>query len=140
MSNVEQLRNQIIKNLQTLKREIDRLSVREAALLRCRRLIVSSTPEDPTDEEEELQAEVIANIEAIEYDLTTFKSQIVERLAHAERGLRLGLLESDTKKAELLYQYVLDGAVLCVNDAATARVGYDELISGVNELTHSRDV
>ena len=71
MSSAEQLRNQIIKNLQTLKREIDRLSVREAALLRCRRLVLSSTPEEPTDEEEELQADVIANIEAIEYDLTT---------------------------------------------------------------------
>jgi hypothetical protein len=139
MTNVQQLHSQIVTQLQTLKRELDRLSVREAALERCRKAILATKHEDCTDEEEETFAEIIANVEAIEYDLTTFRDQLRERLAHAERGLRMVLVQGEDKNASLLYQYILDGALLCSRDAATARAGYDELIANIHEITHSRD-
>jgi hypothetical protein len=139
MTNVQQLHTQIVKHLQTLKRELDRLSVRAVALERCRKVILASKSEDAADEEDEAFDEIIANVDAIEYDLTTFKDQLRERMSHVERGLRLVLVQESDKNAALLYQYVFDGAQLCVSDAAVARAGYDELIANINEITHLRD-
>jgi hypothetical protein len=140
MTNVQQLHSQIVSCLQTLKREIDRLSVREAALMRCRRVVLAQKTPDAIDEEDESFDEIIANIEAIEYDLVTFKDQLRERFTHSERGLRLVTVHSDEKNACVLYQYILDGSLLCLRDAVAAREGYDELIANVNEIAHERDL
>ncbi len=140
MTKVEQLHAKIIKHIQTLKRELDRLSVREAALERSKRAILLQKGDDTTEEENESFEEIVANIEAIIYDLTSFKDQLRERTVHTERGLRLVLLHSDDKDTAVLYQYILEGAELCVRDAAAARSGYDELIANINDITHSRDL
>lgn len=138
MTNVQLLHTQITQHLQTLKRELDRLTVRQSALERCRKTILAGqVPEDSDDEDE--TEDIIANVEAIEYDLTTFKDQMRERLAHSEQGLRLVSVYSDEKNAIILYQHILDGAALCIRDAAAAREGYDELIANVKEITHLRD-
>ena len=141
MTNVQQLHIQIVQHLQTLKRELDRLVVRQSALDRCRKTIMAErTTDSANEEEEEVFDDIIANVDAIEYDLTTFRNQMRERLAHAESGLRLVSVYSDEKSAGILYQHVLDGALLCIRDAATAREGYDELIANINDITHSRDL
>lgn len=140
MTNVQHLHIQIAQHLQTLKRELDRLSVRQSALERCRKAILSHKTTEDTDEESEEFDEILANVDAIEYDLNTFKDQMRTRLTHAEQGLRLVSVYTDEKNAGILYQYILDGALLCINDAAVAREGYDELIASVNEITHSRDL
>ena len=94
---------------------------------------------DSDDEVDETFDDLIANVDAIEYDLTTFKAQMRERLAHAESGLRLVSVYTDEKNSGILYQYMLDGVALCIRDAAAAREGYDELIANINEITHLRD-
>lgn len=140
MSNIAQLHIQIVTHLQTLKRELDKLSVRQAALLRSKKMVTSERSSDDSEDETEAFDDILANIDAIEYDLTSFQSQMRERLNHAERGLRLITIYSDEKNAGLLYQHILDGVQLCVSDAMTARDGYDELIENLRELTHLRDV
>jgi soluble cytochrome b562 len=143
MTNVQQLHIQIAHHLQTLKRELDRLTVRASALERCRKAILvekANVANDSDDEEREEFDDLIANVDAIEYDLTTFKAQMKERLAHAESGLRLVSVYTDEKNAGIMYQYILDGVTLCIRDAATAREGYDELIANINDITHLRDV
>lgn len=139
MSNVQQLHLQIAHHLQTLKRELDRLAVRQTSLDRCRRRILVEKTSASTSEEDEAFDDLIENVDAIEYDLTIFKAQMRERLAHAERGLRLMSVYSDEKNASMFYQYLLDGALLCTRDAAVAREGYDELIANINEISHLRD-
>ena len=140
MTNVQQLHIQIAQHLQTLKRELDRLAVRQASLDRCRRRILAEKADDSTDEEDESFDAVIENVDAIEYDLSTFKEQMRERLVHAERGLRFMSIYSDEKNAGMFYQYILDGTLLCIRDAAVAREGYDELIVNVQEMSHLRDL
>jgi hypothetical protein len=121
-------------------RELDRLSVRQTALARFRSSITVQKTTDASDEESEELDDIIANIEAVEFDLANFKAQIRERLNHAERGLHLVSLYVSEKNANLLYQHLFDGVMLCVSDAATARVGYDELIENLKEMSHLRDV
>lgn len=139
MLNIEHLHIQIVRHLQTLKRELDRLSVRQSALERCRRVAVAEKATDGTDEEDEAFDDIMANVDAIEYDLTTFKDQMRARLAHTEQGLRFVSVYRDEKHAGILYQYILDGALLCIRDAAAAREGYDELIANVSEMAHLQD-
>ena len=139
MTSVQQLHAQILQHLQTLKRELDRLTVRESALERCRQAIVVQKHSDGTDEENEAFDEIIASVDDIEYDLATFKDQLRERMTHVERGLRLVSVHSDDKNAGMLHQYILEGAALCTRDAAAARAGYDELIANVKEMTQLRD-
>jgi len=143
MTNVQQLHIQIAHHLQTLKRELDRLAVRASALERCRKAILAEKAavgaEDDSDAYEEFD-DLIANVDAIESDLATFKAQMKERLAHAESGLRLVSVYTDEKNAGILYQYILEGVTLCIRDAAAAREGYDELIANINEITHLRDL
>jgi hypothetical protein len=140
MFNINQLTTQINTHLQTLKQELDRLSVRQSVLIRFRQSVVAGKSLDASDEEVEEVDELVANIEAVESDLATFKGQMFERLNHARRGAHLASLYAAEKNASLLYQYVLDGLTLCVSDAATARVGYDELIENLKEMSHQHDV
>jgi hypothetical protein len=140
MTNVNQLQIQIVTHLKTLTRELARLAVRQSALIRCRQSVLAEKTVDISDEEEEMFADIIANIEAIEYDLVTFKDQLQARLTHAERGLHLVSLYAAEKNSSLLFQHVLDGALLCVSDAETARAGYDELIENLKEMSQLRDV
>ena len=139
MTTVQQLHAQILQHLHTLKRELDRLTVRESALERCRQTILSQKTSDGTDEENEVFDELISSVDDIEYDLATFKDQLRERMVHVERGLRLVSVHSDENNAGMLHQYILEGATLCTRDAAAARAGYDELITNVKEMTQLRD-
>lgn len=139
MSTAELLHTQILQHLHAIKRELDRLSVREAALERCRKAVLAEYPTDDVDEEDETVDAITANIDAIEYDLTTFKEQLRERFTHLEHGLHLVESQGTKKSSVLFYQHVLDGAKLCLRDASVARDGYDELISSITEMTHLRD-
>ena len=143
MTNVQQLHLQIAHHLQTLKRELDKLAVRLVALERCRKAILAEKTavgnDGDTDELEEFD-DLMANVDAIEYDLTTFKDQMRERLAHAESGLRIVSIYNDEKNASILYRHLLDGVLLCTRDAAAAREGYDELIANIKDITHLRDI
>ncbi len=139
MTNVPHLHLQIVQHLQTLKRELDRLTVRQSAIERCRRSVLAQKPADVTDDEDESFDEIAASLDDIEYDLTTFKLQLRERLVHAEAGLRLATLHAADADAVALYQFVFDGVALCVQDAAVARDGYDELIVNIKEITQLRD-
>jgi hypothetical protein len=140
MTNINQLAIQISTHLQTLKQELDRLSVRQSALARFRTSVLAGKSLDVSDEENEEVDEIVANIEAVESDLATFKAQMLERLNHARRGAHLVSLYASEKNTSLLYQHVLDGLTLCVNDASTARIGYDELIENLKEMSHLHDV
>jgi len=139
MTNVSQLHLQIVQHLQTLKRELDRLAVRQAAIERYRRVVLAHKPVDASDEDEESFDEIAGSLDDIEYDLTTFKDQLRERLVHAEAGFRLIMTHSTDTDAAVLYQHVLDGIKLSVHDAAVARAGYDELIVNIKEITQLRD-
>lgn len=130
---------QIVQHLQTLKRELDRLAVRQSAIERCRRTVLAQKPSDVTDEEDESFDEIVASLDDIEYDLTTFRDQLRERLVHAEAGLRLVMTHSADSDGVALHQHILDGVKLCVEDAAVARAGYDELIVNIKEITQLRD-
>lgn len=140
MINIEQLHLQIARHLQTLKRELDRLAVRQSALARVRLSVLAEKSTSDTEEEIDDADDILANIDAIVFDLTTFTEQMRGRLSHAERGLHLVSLYSDEKNAGLLYQHALDGVILCVSDATVARTGYDELITDIKEIAHLRDV
>ncbi|MBY0538721.1 hypothetical protein K2P47_04995 [Patescibacteria group bacterium] len=140
MTNINQLTIQISTHLQTLKQELDRLAVRQSALVRFRASVLAGKSLDASDEENDEVDEIIAHVEAVESDLVTFKAQMHERLNHARRGAHLASLYAAEKNASLLYQHVLDGLVLCVADAATARAGYDELIENLKEMSHLHDV
>jgi hypothetical protein len=140
MTNSNQLHHQIVTLLQTLMRELDRLAVRQSALVRFRMSVVAEKTTEVSEEESEEFDDIIANIEAIESDLATFKDQMRERLSHAERGLHLVSLYKGEQNANLLYQHVLDGVTLCVSDAATARAGYDELIDNLKDMSRTRDL
>lgn len=140
MTNVPHLHIQIVQHLQTLKRELDRLTVRQTAIERFRRAVLEQKPTHATDGEDEAFDEIVANLDDIEYDLTTFKDQLRERLKHIEEGFRLVESESGASNAVALHQYILDGAALCVRDAAVARAGYDELIVNIKEITQLRDL
>ena len=140
MTNVQQLHIQIVAHVQTLKRELDRLAVRQSAIERCRRSVLAQKPTDTSDEDDESFDDITSHLDAIEYDLTTFKDQLRERMEHIEQGLRLVFIQGDEKNTAQLYHYILDGAKLCVRDASVAREGYDELIASINEITHQRDV
>lgn len=139
MTNVPHIYLLIAKQLQSLKRELDRLTVRQAAIERCRRSVLSQKPTETSDEEDESFDEIAASLDDIEYDLTTFKDQLRERLVHSEAGLRLVSAHSADADAVALYQHLLDGVLLSVRDAAVAREGYDELIINIKEITQLRD-
>ncbi len=139
MSNVPHLHFQIVQHLQTLKRELDRLSVRQSAIERCRKSVLAQKPNDCTDEDEEAFEEITANLDDTEYDLVTFKDQLRARLDHAEAGFRLVIVNQNEINALAFHQHILDGLKLCVQDATAARDGYDELILNIKELTQLRD-
>jgi hypothetical protein len=139
MTNVPHIQLQIKQHIVTLKRELDRLTVRQAAIERCRRSVLSQKPAETTDEDDESFDEIAASLDDIEYDLTTFRDQLRARLVHAEAGLRLVMMHSAASDGVALHQYILDGLKLCVEDASVARAGYDELIVNIKEITQLRD-
>jgi hypothetical protein len=128
--------------LQTIKREEQRLAVRLLAVERCARLVAyNSDHTDAEDSEEEGEfEEIIANVEAVRYDLSLYMRQVGDRVANIERGLKIVADTSgeETVKNELL-RYIEEDARLCARDLAQAREGYDDLIENIQSITHTRD-
>jgi hypothetical protein len=140
MTTSEQLHTQTTQLIHSLKREQGRLSVRQAALERCRKAALAEQSHNDVDDEDETFDAITSNIDAIEYDLATFRSQLEERLAHLEHGLCLVETLGNKKNSILFYQHILEGTKLCLRDTTVAREGYDELISNITEMTtHLRD-
>jgi hypothetical protein len=139
MTYTREIHNQIIQKLQTLKRELDRLNIRQYAIDRCRLAVLAQKTSDESDEDDDSLEEITTNLDSLTYDLTTFKEQLRERYEHLESGLRLLSMLKEDKVGTVFYQYILDGVKLSVRDAKVAREGYDELINDVKEITRLRD-
>ena len=138
MTNTSSLYNRIFQEVKLLKRELDRLTVRESAIERLRKAIEALNLDDASEMEIETNEDIVSNIDAIGHDLSTFKSQMRDRLNHVEHGVRIASLQSDEVVIQSFYQYILDEVLLCVRDARVAREGYDELINNLNELIEMR--
>ncbi len=125
------------KQLQLLKREEERLAVRLLAVERYyRQAKVELDSYCEEDEAADDAAEVVANIEAVRYDLSTFIRQLTDRRAHIEQGLRTAI---DVVASPAFVGYIEEDARLMTRDAATAREGYDDLITNLSEIAHQRD-
>ncbi len=125
------------KQLQMLKREEERLGVRLLAVERfLRQAEANLATIVGEDEEEEEATDVLANIEAVRYDLSTYLRQLSDRRAHIEQGLKTAL---DVVASSAFVGYVEEDARLTARDAATAREGYDDLIANLSEITHQRN-
>lgn len=130
------LHKQLTGRLHTLKREVERLSVRQMAVVRCRHAaILHKSTEVDGDEEEELSDELIASIEAVDYDLNIFCGQLLDRQKHLTRGITLLAASSADSFTELLIEHFIEEADLSIRDARVAREGYDELIADLATLT-----
>ncbi len=122
-------------HLSGIKREERRLAVRLIAVERYARIAKSATA--GSDEEDEDHAEVVANIEAVQYDLSTYLTQLRDRINHIESGL-VAISESSNRNHAFV-QYITEDARLCARDVSAAREGYDDLIENIDTLTHLRD-
>ncbi len=130
------LHNQLVGRLQALKRELERLSVRQMAVARCRLAAVQQKNSQNNGEEDDESAdEHIASIDAVDYDLTIFCGQLYDRQKHLARGIAILSASSVDTFTELLIEHFLEEADLCIRDAKVAREGYDELIADLVTLT-----
>ena len=130
------LHTQLKGRLQTLKRELERLSVRQMAVTRCRQAaLVHKAAEVSEDEDEESVDDIIASIEAVDYDLAVFCGQLHDRFKHLTRGIALLAASSVDTFSELLIEHFIEEADLSIRDARVAREGYDELIADLATLT-----
>ena len=131
------LHAQLKGRLQALKREIERLSVRQLAVARCRQtaIVHKSTDMEGDDEEDESVDDIIASIEAVEYDLTVFCAQLHDRQKHLAKGIALLTASPADTFSELLIEHFIEEADLCIRDARVAREGYDELIADLITMT-----
>lgn len=139
MTNIEQLHTKIVQQQQSLKQELDRLSVRLSAIERCRTTVSLQRKNMDSDEEEEISEEIVSNLKAIKQDLVTLKEQLQDRLEHSKHGLAMMLMVQDEAWAAVFYQYILDEVKLCLRDAKIAKESYDELIANIKEITRLRD-
>ena len=127
---------ELTARLQTLKRELERLSVRQMAVVRCRQAaILQKTTHEYVGEDEDESDDIIASIEAVEYDLTVFCGQLHDRQKHLTRGITLLAASAVDTFSELLTLHFVEEADLCIRDAKVAREGYDELIADLMTLT-----
>lgn len=123
-----------------LKRELERLSVRQIAVTRFKQAAVQQKISvidviDTEDEEDDSTDDLIASIDAVEYDLTTFCNQLQDRHKHLTRGIALLAASSQENFSELLIEHFIEEADLSIRDAKVAREGYDELIADLATLT-----
>lgn len=125
------------KQLILLKREEERLAVRLLAVERYYRQ-ASAELEMMSEEDENAEeaSDVVANIEAVRYDLSTYLRQLTDRRAHIEQGLKTAI---DVVASPAFVGYIEEDARLTARDAATAREGYDDLIANLSEIAHQRD-
>lgn len=127
-----------LATLQLIKREEQRLAIRLLAVDRCARTVkYASEHADVEDNEEETEFEdLIANVEAVRYDLNTYMSQLHDRVANIERGIaEVG----EGVSPESFVRYIEEDARLCARDIALAREGYDDLIENLQAISHMRD-
>ncbi len=140
------LQEQLIKRISSaksllaqIKQEEAKLSVRRFAVRRCQQAVSASQTEQADDAEENEYSEILENIEAIDCDLTTYIDQLRDKRTHIENGITvLDTLKSTRLSCELA-NYIEEDARLCVRDVGVARAGYDDLISRLRDITHTRD-
>lgn len=122
--------------LDTLKSELERLSVRQMAVTRLRHAaILHKNAEGIEDEEDEAVDALIASIDAVDFDLAIFSGQLHDRQKHLSKGIALLNASSVDSFRELLTEHFIDEANLAISDAKVAREGYDELIADLQILT-----
>jgi hypothetical protein len=127
----------LAQGLHGLKREEERLGVRLLAVERYYRQVQSDIEAGILSEEShEAATDVLANIEAVRYDLSTFLRQLSDRRAHIERGIKTA---TEIAESRAFINYIEEDIRLMTRDAATAREGYDDLIGNLHELTHQND-
>jgi hypothetical protein len=130
----------IKKHLHTIKREEERLSVRALAVERCYRTIkLASIEQTGGEEEADEYVEMVANVEAIQADLSTYTAQLKDKIQNMQRGYGTLLGLPNSAAARALASYIEEDARLCARDLAIAREGYDELIERLQEMSHLRD-
>jgi hypothetical protein len=127
-----------LATLQLIKREEQRLAIRLLAVDRCARTVkYASEHAEVEDSEEETEFEdLIANVEAVRYDLNTYMRQLHDRVANIERGIAEA---GEGMSSESFVRYIEEDARLCARDIALAREGYDDLIENLQAISHLRD-
>ncbi len=125
--------------LAAAKREEQRLVVRLLAVQRYHQAATQAQTTAMHDEELEEMEDTVTNIEAIKYDLTTYITQLRDKIAQVEQGISELIGLEDTAGASALARYIEADVRLCSRDAAVAREGYDELIADLSDLIHSRE-
>ena len=127
-------------HLQTLRREEQRLQVRLLAVERCQRLIKSlQVTEVGDDDAEDEYTDLLANAEAVKYDLTTYLRQLRDRIVHIEHGVTHIYSLEQTASVQTFALYIEEDARLCARDVVVAREGYDELIESLQAISHLHD-
>lgn len=124
--------------LAQIKREEQRLAVRLLAVERCARAVKYASEHsnaDDSDESTEYE-ELIANVEAVRYDLSTYMRQLHDRVANIERGIAQA---QELASNATFIRYVEEDARLCARDCVLAREGYDDLIENLQAISHMRD-
>ncbi len=131
------LHSQLTLRLQKLKFESERLLVRQLAVNRYKQTILAWKPvdEDTDDEDSESIEDIMAHIEAIEYDLNIFCTQLQDRQKHVAKGIALLSASTIDRFSELLCEHFIEEADLCIRDAKVACEGYDELITDLMTQT-----
>jgi hypothetical protein len=127
----------IKKHLTVIEREERRLAVRMIAVERYARIAKNTFNDETNDDDAETFSEVVANIEAVQYDLSTYVAQLRDRVTHIEKGLA-SLVGMETPDMAFV-AYVEEDSRLCARDVTLAREGYDDLIENIYTITQMRD-
>jgi len=121
-----------------LKREIERLTIRITAVERYQRQF-TAIGQEVDDDIAEINEDISLNLETLVSDMTTYRQQLEDRLAHILQGYSaLQTLEA-SPIAVAFSAYIYNDVRLLVRDVIVAREGYNELIENLVETIEQRD-
>jgi septal ring factor EnvC (AmiA/AmiB activator) len=126
--------------LQQLKREVERLTIRHGVVERTRRRLAAHLTSFSTDEDCEDTAAMLNTAENLAADIENYISQVRDRLAHIEQGLTAAQTTEAGVATQLFLHYILEDARLWGRDVSVARAGYDTLIASMLEESNQFDV
>jgi hypothetical protein len=127
----------IQRNVQTLKREIERLTIRILAIQRFQRHLTIPTDSGETESTE--NGEFLENFDALLSDMTTYKQQLEDKLTHITHGFTTLQSMKPSPVVESFAYYIYEDIRLIVRDAKVAREGYNELLSTLLDRTNHSD-
>lgn len=128
----------ISRLLTQLRREIERLSVRIVAIERYQRQFIAGD-EQLEDDEDNTAEEIVANLEALQSDMTTYRQQLEDQLAHITHGYTTLQTMEVNAVTQAFAAYIYNDVRLIVRDVAVAREGYNELIENLVETIEQSD-